>query len=571
MKRLVVPLLVALLLAGCSLPLPRGVQSASRVAAEQRPQDDITVIPPGPRPGESPLQVVSGFLGAQASAADAHGIARRFLSRAARWDDAGDLLVYDPASLLLEVPADGGTAAQVTSTATVSARIRRDGSYDPQPPRTVTETYSVRREVDGQWRLAAVPSGLRLTPADRDRSFSEQRTYYLAPPVPGESAHLVADPVFLADAPDLPGGATALVRRLVAGPTASLAGSVLTAVPAGSVVSGVTTTGSGVVEVDLSGRPGELSPAARQQLSAQLVWTLRSLPDFTGLRLRVGGQLLDLPNTGTAVQDAASWATYDPDGLPADTPVYYVDGRRLRALDTVLPVTPASSPVLSDRGAVPVDQVAVTPGRTQLALVSSDGAVRLGPLKASSYPVVLRRPGLQSPSWGAGGSGLYLLEGGRRLLRVVGQDAREVPIAGGPTVLSSMAVARDGVRIALVSGGRLLIGRIEPAGARLRVAGLVPVAPALSAVRDVSWAGPTSLVAVATLQGTVLPVRVAVDGSSLVSLDGPGLPGQPTAVAASPGGTVVAAAGPQGSRLYRATGSGFSALPGRGSAPAYPG
>lgn len=580
MRRLVVPLLLVLL-AGCSLPLPSGVQSARRVAAEQRPQDDITVIPPGPRRGESPLQVVSGFLGAQASATDAHGIARRFLSSAARWNDAGDVLVYDPASLLLELPTEVGAVppmtgvgatAQVTSTATVSARIRADGSYDAQPPRTVTESYTVRREADGQWRLVAVPPGLRLTPADRDRSFTAERTYFLAPPVPGESAHLVADPVFLPDAPDLRSGALALVRRLVAGPTGSLAGSVTTAVPVGSGVDSVVAAGSGVVDVALSGQPGELSPADRQQLSAQLVWTLRSLPAFTGLRLHIGGHPLLLPNTGAAVQDAASWATYDPDGLPTDTPVYYVDGRRLRALDTVLPVTPASSPELSDKGAVPVDEVAVTPGRTQLALISSDGAVRLGPLKASSYPVVLRRPGLQSPSWGAGGSGLYLLEGTQRLLRVVGQDdAREVPIDGAPTVLTSVAVARDGVRIALVSRGRLLVGRVERAGAQLRVTGLTAVAPSLSIVRDVSWAGPTSLVAVGTLQGTVLPVRVAVDGSSLVPLDGPGLPGRPTAVTSSPGGTVVGAVGPQGSRLYRATSSGFSALPGRGSAPAYPG
>ena len=566
------PLLLAVLLAGCSLPLQRGVQSATGVSAEQRPQDDIRVIPPGPRDGESALQVVSGFLGAQASATEAHAIARRFLSPVARWDDAADLLVYDPASLLIEPTQDSGGIAQVTTQATVTARIRRDGSYDAQPRHTVTESYSLTRPAGGQWRLVSVPPGLRLTPADRDRSFTAERTYFLAPAVPGESPHLVADPVYLPDSSGLVAGAEALVRRLVAGPSETLTGSVQTAVPLRTDVDRVSSTGAGVIEVGLRGRATELSPAARQQLSAQLIWTLRSLPGFTGLRLRVGGELVAPPSTGTVLQDVGSLASYDPDGLPADAPLYYVDGRRLRARDTVLPVTAATSPELGAAGAVPVDQVAVAPGRGLVALVTREGTLRLGSLKGGSYLLALRRPGLRSPSWGAGGSGVWVLEGSRRLLRVLGKDdAHEVPLEGAPTGLTALAVARDGVRVALVSSGRLLVGRVQRSGGALRVVGLVAVAPDLLGVQAVSWAGATTLVAIGSLQGTLLPVRIAVDGSSLVPLDGPGLPGRPTAVAASPGATVVAADGPQGSRLFRANGSGFTALTGRGTAPAYPG
>ena len=561
--------LALLALAGCSLPLPQGVQSTRGVPAQQRPQDDITVIPPGPRPGQPPDAVVQGFLNAEASPVDSHAVARRFLAGRAGWDDRGDLLVYDPASLEVVLQREDAQSADVTTTVTVSATIRRDGSSAALAPRVVTDSYRLTRS-GRDWRLASVPAGLRLTPADRDRSFSAVRTWFLAPPVEGEGRHVVPDAVFLPDRPDVRGSVDALVRRLVAGPSRSLAGSVLTAVPPGAVVQRVDVDATGVVQVRLTGGREVLTPARLEELSAQLVWTLRGIPSFTALRLSVGGQVV-APAGGPADQVAGSFDAYDPDGLGPVPLLFYVERRRLRALDTDLPPGPATTGDPGRRGAFAVDEVAVSNGQTRLALVSGT-TLRIGPLRSTSYPLVLARPGLHAPSWGAGGLGLWLLQGSSRLLRVGGlDDVHEVPVDGAPGRLTALAVSRDGVRVALVSDGRLLVGRVDRSGGTVRVVGLVEVAPSLSAVTDVAWVGAASLAAVGTLQGTVLPVRLAVDGSSVVPLDGPGLPGPPVGIAASPAGIVVEARTPAGSRLFRATGNGFAVLAGRGTAPAYPG
>ena len=561
---------LALGLAGCSLPLPRGVQSATGVPAEQRPQDDITVIPPGPRPGQLPDQVVTGFLNAQSSPAGRHAVARRFLDRVGRWDDGGDVLVYDPASLEVKPLHEDGGTAEVRTTLTAVATLRRDGSAASLPPTSVTDTYRLVRTSGGDWRLAGAPAGLRLTAADRDRSFSAARTWFLAPVVSGESRHVVPDAVFLPDRPDAGSTVEALVRRLVAGPSQALAGSVDTAVPTGSRVERAGIDSSGLVRVDLSG-PARMSPSQGAELSAQLVWTLRDVPTFTALRLRVGGVAVSLPPGASSDQGPDDYDGYDPDGLGATPRIYDVQDARLRVVDA--PAEPGSGATGRPWTAAVtgVLEVAVNTSQTSIALVVPTG-VRIGPLRGTTDRRI-RAAGLHSPSYGSGGSGLWVLQGSHRLLRVLESGALlEVPVAGAPSGLTSLAVSRDGVRVALVAGGRLLVGRVDRSGSTPQVVGLVEIAPTLSKVRDVAWAGPASLAVVGTLQDTVLPVRVAVDGSTVAPLDGPGLPGRPMSIAASPVGTIVEALNAQGtSQLFRATSSGFVALAGSGRAPAYPG
>ena len=185
----------------------------------------------------------------------------------------------------------------------------------------------------------------------------------------------------------------------------------------------------------------------------------------------------------------------------------------------------------------------------------------------------LRGRGLSSPSWGRGDAGLWLLRGGSDvlLLPTVG-PARVVPLGRSlPAPLTSLAVSRDGARIALVAGGRLYVGRVRPGGpAGVQVAGLQPAAPLLRGVTAVAWESVTAMVVLAPVRGTVLPVRVPLDGLGTTPFDGPGLPGRPTAVAASPTGVWVAAGAGRAGRLYRVSGRGFDVGP-AGSAPAYPG
>ncbi|MBC7678541.1 MAG: GerMN domain-containing protein [Pseudorhodobacter sp.] len=573
-RRLLAGLLV--LAAGCSLPLPRGVRDAGPAPAEQSRAGGISVLPPGPRDGAVPVDVVQGFLGAQSSAEGRHAVARSFLATPLQrtWDDAAGVKVVDPATVLVQQQPGTAGVDQTTVTVTegVTGQVAQDGAYVVRAA-TLTESYRLQRPPGGQWRLVDVPAGLRLTTADRLRSYRVLRTYYLAAAdavTHSGSPHLVPDLVML----PLPGGsppldvATALVQRLLAAPTAALGDSVRSAVPAGTTLRSVRLAAAGVVAVDLA-VPGT-APAAQdaQDLSAQLVWTLRGLgPGFAALRLLVDGRPLVVPGEDE-LQASGEWDVYDPDGLAPSPPLYYVAGRRLKAVGG--PSAPAGPGPAGDGQAVRVDAVAVTPDLSRLAVLTSLSggrvALRLGSPSVSTYRLVLTGDRLRSPTWGSGGRGLFMLQGAAQVLLVGSGAPRPVTVEGAPPgPWSSLAVSRDGVRVALVAAGRLYVGRVAPGPAPAFV-GLRQVAPSVLSATVVAWDSAASLVVLGSVQQTFLPVRLSVDGATVTPLDGPGLPARPVGLTASPAGTVVTAAG----RLYVVNGSGFAASV-MGSAPAYPG
>lgn len=567
-RQLLLVLLGTALAAGCSLPLPDGVHEVGDVGGEARQGRPLEVIPPGPRAGASPAEAVLGFLSAQASAVGEHEIARRFLTpgESARWEDEGEVQVYDPDRLQVRALPGGTTQEQVVRvTARVTGTVREDGSFVARPGDAVTEDYEVGR-VQGEWRLRDVPDGLRLTMADLQRAFEPVPVFYLAPPVDEETPHLVPDVVFLPVEGDR---VTALVRRLLGAPSQALAGSVRTAVPAGMRLRRATLSGAGVARVELVGGAARPAGQGAQDLSAQVVWTLRSLgAAFRSLRLTVDGRPLAVPGGGTT-QDARDWEDYDPDGLGPNPPYLFTAGRRLRA-SVELPANPATSGDVGAGSAVPVDVAALTPDRTTVALLDTrdpgDVVVRVGPLRGAQFPVVARAAGLSSPSWGSADHGLWLVREGRELVRVDG-GLQPVTVLGLPEGrVQSLAVSRDGARVALVVGGRLHVGRVEVVKGTPRVVGLSEVLPSLSSVVQVVWGSSTELVAVGRRTRANQVVRMSVDGSSARTLNTAGL--TPTAVAACPAGLVVAS----GDRLYLAAESGFRlAQTDASRAPVFPG
>ncbi|MGB8652007.1 MAG: LpqB family beta-propeller domain-containing protein [Mycobacteriales bacterium] len=570
MRRLRVALLASALagcVASCSLPLPSGVQNVGDVPAEQLQRGDIQVRPPGPKAGAVPVDVVRGFLGAQSSAEDRHAIAREFLAEPLRdtWDDAAGVQVYDPGSLDYQLLPAGPGRALVQVGYTVTAEVRGDGSFALRPPARVQERYQLR-ESDGSWQLVGVPAGLRLTAADRERSFRPRLLYYLAPRVPGSAPHLVPDRVFLPVGSD---DVRTLVERLLRPPSQELAGTVSSAL-VGEQLRSATMNGSGVVTVDLSGVAQDLPDATREAMSAQLVWTLRGLgPSFTGMRLRAGGERLQVPNEPD-LQDAGDWDSFDPDGLAPNPPYFFVAARRLRSSGE-LRAGPATAGDAGVGPAIPVDTVAVTPDRTRVALLARAGGsevvVRTGPLRGPSYPEVARGAELSSPTWGSGESGLWLLRQQRDIVLVPpDQPLRTVTVVGRPPgSWTSLAVSRDGARVALVAGGQLYVGRVEEVASGPRVVGLSLVLPSFSHGSAVAWSASTELVVLGSLTRDAQAVRVSVDGSEVTALDTTGL--RPVQVAASPAGVLVVSDGD----LYALVGRRFTRVEIGVSAPAYPG
>lgn len=551
MRRLAVTALLVALVAGCSLPIPAGVHVHEGTAVEEVP-GDIQVLPPGPRPGATAEAVVRGFLGAESSPSGGHAIARRFLAGGVQWFD-DQVRVYDPASLRSGSNAIG--SVQVTFSQL--ARIDSTGRYVAERPHSVTETYRLRQNKAGEWRIVTPPAGLRLSPADRERSFPAHQLYFIRSSPP--AFRVVPDQVLLpAD------GATARValERLLSGPSVDLAGSATSAFPAGTRLLSVSDRGTGIYDVALSHEAARANDTERQQLSAQVLWTLRDVdPQLRGLRLQVDGKPLAVPGEGE-VQRRDDWNAFDPEGL-APGPAFFVSAGRVLTLAgsrTGRPRLPVSGRV---------DQVAVSPDRQRTAVLSSSRgvvAVRVTAAPGSPAPLRLSAPGLHSPSWGSGDRGLWLLDGAGAplLLPASGRVVRVGVTPAGP--LSALQVSRDGTRAAVVRHGSLLVGRVQASADRVQILDLHAIAPSLTRATAVVWRDPTTLVALGSLSQTFVPVLVSVDGSSLHPLPVAGLPAQPEQIASSSLGTIVADA----RRLFIQDKLGFRAGP-LGAAPAYPG
>ena len=577
MGRLLVGLLVGALLAGCGLPLADGVERPGEVPAEQRLSEPISVLPPGPQPGATPEAIVFGFLAAQSSAQDDHGIARRFLAPAqsSGWHDDAGVTVFDPRTATASAPQPDGEGLLVSLRIDVVGSIAPDGTARVHPRTPVVQHYRLHQEPDRQWRLVQVPPGLTLSPAGRDRAFDALSVFFLAPPGPlGSTRHLVADLVQLPADADR---AQLLVERLLAGPSRGLADSAQTAVPAGTrLLSSVRLSAAGETTVDLSRQVAGLADAARQELSAQLVWTLRQVPAFTRLRLLVEGQPLGVSEVGSP-QPRTAWAQFSPEGTVARPPgLALVDGQ-LRELE---PPREDRPPVpLTDTGRI-VD-FAVDPRLGGLAVLTEQGSRRtlrtgplIGPLGAGWQDV-----GLRSPTWGSGDLGVWLLRTGARpaVLRLPG-GARTAPVQvaveGLPALdrAAVLRVSRDGVRVALVARGVLRVGRVVVGDGPVRVVDLRVLA---RHVRDVAWSTGTSLaVLVEDRAAPLLPLlKLSVDGTSAVASGLLGVAeGEPVSIAASgEQPLLVETQVGSGSTVYRGDGvRGFEVLLRDASRPAYP-
>ena len=158
--------LAVLLAAGCST-IPDGGEVT--IVGDVRPADDgsepgrdpVRRFPSGPPAGATPEQVVRGYLDAQADPANGHAIARLFLGPDVEWRDTGPITVYDTRAFTVQTPARD--RAVVTVRTRRSAMVSPRGEYRSVTPGVeVAEPFVLLRR-SGEWRLSAVPGGLRLS------------------------------------------------------------------------------------------------------------------------------------------------------------------------------------------------------------------------------------------------------------------------------------------------------------------------------------------------------------------------------------------------------------------------
>jgi hypothetical protein len=419
-----------------------------------------------------------------------------------------------------------------------------------------------------EWRITTPPAGVVLSDFDFEREFASYDLYFFDP----QYQVLVPDPVHV---PRSGSVTTLLAEALLAGPSDWLAPAVGTAFPDGVAldVRSVPVSG-GLATVALTPEAAEAPPERRDQMAAQLSWTLRQVPDVQQVTITSGG--VPLVGDGTTPAPVDTYERYDPAVLPRESAVFVVAAEGVVASSRGGPPRPVGGPL--GAGDPVVRSVAVDPARGSRGVAVDESGTQL--LTAGFGPddtltVLLEGADLAAPAWDRTGL-VWSLDRGTGGLTVVdpataGAAAVSVPAEGGPEQRpEQLAVSLDGTRIALRVGGRVWLGLVlrDPAEPlTVRLDGLREVPLDETPVLDVAWADPSRL-AVLQQAPEQDPTASVVETSGARSLSRGTVPGA-VALAAAPGQPLVAAT--EDGRLLRLDIVLRWAPFGEGGAPAYQG
>ncbi|GAA1920514.1 MtrAB system accessory lipoprotein LpqB [Nocardioides marmoribigeumensis] len=526
---MVAVVLAAALLAACSqVPSDGPVRSTgSSVPSPSSAPFDFN--PPGPRAGAGPAEIVTGFLTALEATPVSTRVASQYLTEraASAWRPQRRTLLYQGRDVQADPVQDSSSRTSVALRLTSPYALDGGGRWDG-PARDVDAdglTLELVRD-RGQWRLSSVPDAMVVPLSYFQDHYARYDLHFFDP----SGRLLVPEPVYL---PRGPQAATLLVDHLLDGPRRPDRGVERTYFPPRTRLAvSVPIRSDGVAEVPLSEEVDELEGADLDRALAQLVWTLRQLPDVTAVRVTAGGRPLRLTGTGPML-DVDSAASYSPFVSYAEDALFSLDGDTVQE---IRPFTrPARTPLVKLPVALPGARLGVSLQATAAAVSDDDGLVR-------TYPA---GSGVDSPA-GAGGAitaggslrplwdwsrRVWLVDpaGGPEAVRVsVGSRQTVLPVAGLPAgPLTAAALSRDGTRLVLAlapaggRGARLYLTRVlrasDESGTPVRLSRARPIATQspLKRVVDVAWRDGTQVAVLSrTSRTTSLVDLVSVDGES---------------------------------------------------------
>ncbi|MDQ0373281.1 LpqB family beta-propeller domain-containing protein [Cellulomonas humilata] len=489
----VVALGTAVVLAACTaIPTSGPVQQGD---AEVTEPSEIDVLAEGPQPGDTPTEIVDGFLAAGAAGfTDNFSTAREYLAGEAKatWDPSAGVLVSGPVE-----PAPTTTETEVTIDVPVVARVGEEGVYAEAPPdgRESVTFGMVRNDAD-EWRIAETPPGLILQQEDFARLYRSASLYFLSP----DQQFLVPDERWF----PTKNLSTSIVLGLLAGPSTWLQDAVVTAVPDGVELNpeAVPVDAEGVAEVRLEPALA-VTRADRDLLLAQIDASLKPVPGISTVQVFAR----DVPLEGSANLESGSGPPGNLEFLQDDRLVALVDGeiKPVPGLDTLDAVDPRS-PARNEDGSVRV-------------MLSGAGTLTTVPTTEVGPQELFSGSSLVAPSvdrfdwaWTAQPStGLVAARVGAPPVQVAADwlEGRAV---------RAVRVARDGVRIAVVSAGAdgvqvdvAAISRDE-SGAPQQLGSPVRAGASLVDASSVVWAEESTLAVVGRSVGNAAVHLVPVAG-----------------------------------------------------------
>jgi hypothetical protein len=492
---LLAALLTGALTACVGLPDDGPVQEAQTSGSGTR-ADAMAINPRGPQPGQSPSEVVKGFLDAMLATPIRDDVARQFLAEQSKYQwDPDETITYDAASLPRPSPQAGNL---VDVALTGADRIDQRGSWQGAAEDDLH--FSVIEE-RGEFRIDTPPDFLIVPQRWYAQRFRQVSLYFFDP----TSQVLVPDPVFVPRAADL---ASTLVRRLIAGPAPELTDHARNLLPAGADPAiSVPVSADGVATVDLEGDVTMPGLVDRGLLVAQLAWTLRQDSSVERLTVRVDGELVT--PAGQPEVSVTAGEAFAPFVANAN-PLLFGLADGLMVAGSAQDLVAVSGPF----GQTDLGLRSITPdlSASRAAGVTSDGSVMyVGPVRATAgtteaTPVVTGATDLLVPAWdfsnrlwmvdrrADGAVVSYLREGRTEEIVIDGVTGKDV---------ESFLVSRDGSRfVAVIRGANedaIVVSRLLQ-DAEGRVVGGLPArrvdveeGRGLK-IRDITWLSPTSIV-----------------------------------------------------------------------------
>ena len=481
MKHLIrlITLLAALALAACTALPDSGPVNSSQPRLPDR--SEVDVLYSGPTANAPAVDIVEGFLAASAAGySDDFAAARLYLTESAAqsWNPHAsvDIIASDEPQPPEEIESG---AVRVTHMSLAELDSRGRYTAKRQPVESV-RTFSLMKNADGQWRIAALPDGLAIPDVRFDQIFDRVPIYFYSP----DAEVLVPEPRWFAR-PQMVSGALA---ALLSGPSSWLQPAVRTAVPDGARIQGGVTVTDDTVSVDLD-VPERPDPEDLQRLYVQVQRTLAGAAGIQSVTLRLDG---------SQVIPAATTPLIDAPGAPAQ-PVAISEGSLVR---------------FNGRDLVPVPGADQLPGPLRApsapyegssgSIVVLDGAGEVRTVASGQSPseVLLTGSSLIPPSIDRLGWVLTGEQHNTGSLIAVQHAGEQITVAApwlaGQRV-TRVRISADGSRaIVLVSVGDALILRVaavtrDDAGRPIELASPVDVVLPAGQVLDADWVGASDL------------------------------------------------------------------------------
>jgi hypothetical protein len=484
-------------LAGCAdIPTsgePQSVKAQGGAPAQTEPE--VRVIAQGPRDGDSPFAIVSGFLEASGTVEEGFATARKFLTPpgTVRWNPRADMTIYDQNNVRLEERGD-----RVILTTVPVGRVDDQGVFvAATDSRRISRTFQMAR-VGGEWRIDSLPNGLFVSQQDFEREYVQTDNYFIVRPP--RTSVLVPDPVYTARANDTP---TARIESLLRGPSRWLNAIAMTAAPPGAELAEPVNILSGVALVRLTPASVPIEGVERDLMLAQIVMTLTQDPEITQVEVRAVGQsALSIGDAGSTVLRRTDVTPYLPADLrPPVAPAYFVqDGTAYTAGAQITqgPFDPG----------VKLSEIAVSPGGLMLAGISEDRRTLWTAHADEPKRLTVRSRGEDIRSISFDGDGNLWAVEGTDTDTVVRRyppsgDAVRVGVTGfEPRQITRLRVSADGARLALllstVEGSQVYLAQALESVTGLRIVALRRMAGVLHDPKSVDWADPGRLIIVAT-------------------------------------------------------------------------